>query len=324
MKARILEQPGEAGSRGTAKRFTEDFCVVDYDPKKRILKACVGDWASNLAREPHFKGYEDRETASMRGEDPSTLYPGGVIGAHVAKRIVMSTYATGIELVKLMNAALAAKYEELATDYPDMANYRKDRSLCFSGFFAHCIADPIEALFTAVGDVMVYADGKHIVGRESPIQRYLNCLRQADIDETGDVEGSYDRLRPVIRQVYNWQNNPDHNPTVPVINGTETRPPKKIEVRHMPTPKRMSFFSDGYAGPMHVFWRRLWKKITGKSFTVEDLERHLAHVYEVDPGRYKRYPDIGTLLDDRTALELHLDDWTKLEKEFVQPVFRRR
>ena len=69
-------------------------------------------------------------------------------------------------------------------------------------------------------------------------------------------------------------------------------------------------WSDGYAIPDEL--------------TIEGLERKLAEVYHVDPYRYKEFPAVGYLLDDRTALEIRsFDDWSRLDMEEIKPLFHR-
>lgn len=128
------------------------------------------------------------------------------------------------------------------------------------------------------------------------------------IEKYGDAKGAYDMLRPFIRDQQKHQNTAGHPLSYAAINGTPV-PEEGVKVLQEKTPKRALIFSDGY----------VWKH----GMRIDDMERTLAHVYKVDPDRYGEYPAVGSLLDDRTALELHMSNWSRLDMERVEPTFRR-
>ena len=60
---------------GETHKKSEDFFYINYNNK--LLKACVGDWASNIIGGP----YKDIETARFLNENIDEEYNGGVIGS---------------------------------------------------------------------------------------------------------------------------------------------------------------------------------------------------------------------------------------------------
>ncbi len=296
MKARYISVPGDN------KKHSEDFSYTGL--RKGRLVAAVGDWATNL-----IGGlYIDRETALAFGHSPNTQYSGGSIGAQIARRVVEKSESTGHKLVGEINNALAAKYEELADrGHEELRNFREDPRLCFTGFLAHVTATHDEMTLTSVGDVMIYMNGKRLAGEETKIQRFLNVVRQAYIDATGDINGAYDVIKPIIREQYRWQNG-THPLSCASINGNPMPAKGIVTSTIINMPKKhasLLLFSDGY--------------VTPSDLTIEGLEDMLAYVYRVDPYRCKQFPAVGTLKDDRTALEISLNqNWDALFIEEIK------
>lgn len=305
MKARILFEKGETH------RNPEDFQYVNLDKDRMILKAAAGDWASNLVGKP----YEDPELSDALGKPIDTKYNGGFIGANVAKHVIASTNETGYKLIEKINKALARKYEELiATGRDDLLEYRRRRELTFTGYIAHLMATPEEMVITGVGDVKLAADRRILTGKTKEVDIYHPLVRRLCIERYGDAEGGFAHIRPLIVAQFQRQNVPGHPLSYPAIDGTETLPVEdvsRIVIQKGSFPGQILIWTDAYVDP--------------DEFTIEGLERKLAHVYEVDPLRYLEYPSVGIPLDDRTIIELtELDDWAALETEFVKPSFYRK
>lgn len=303
MKVRYISVPGEKKAGGCLqKTASEDF--YHFRLKDGLLTAAVGDWASNLMGQL----FEDGETAGALGHAQGTIYNGGVIGAQTARKAVANSNSTGYELVGEINEAIARKYRELGLDASDPRNL-------FAGFMTHVSANSECMTITSIGDVYLYADGSQarhgelVIGEETKVQKLLNKLRRSYIRKTGDTEGAYDSLRQRIRDQQRFQNAPGHPLSYPAITGQPIK--GEVKVLRTKTPKDILFFSDGYV-PTDFLW------------TIESLEKLLAHVYDVDPCRYLEYPAVGSLLDDRTALQISLDDWSRLEEEAVKPSFFRK
>jgi len=293
MKCRYIYEKGDN------KFHSEDFLYVGL--RDGILTAAVGDWASNLTGNL----YEDRETAAALGHDASTRYNGGVIGAQTARRVIKSSKSTGADIVREINEALAAKYGDMSRKYDELKRFRDDKRVCFTGFLSHVVATPQEMVITNVGDVRAAVGDCIVSGKDTIVQKFLNGVRQLYIGLTNDTQGTYDVIRPLIYEQFRWQNG-DRPLSAPVINGTATRA-DGINTLKIKTPENcgLLLFSDGYVVP--------------EEFTIDGLERMLAHVYEVDPFRYKEFPAAGRAKDDRTAVEIHVDGWNELVAEKVTP-----
>lgn len=274
--------------RGESHQRLEDFFIFSFSDGR--LKVAVGDWANNLVGGP----YSYPEVAYHLGEKADTLLGGGVIGSILARETIRKSELSGLDLIYQLNKRIRRAYEDLGlTDYYD------NRALTFTGYLVHLLVDSEQIKVTAVGDVRIACDGIIIAGRTKRIDDYHSQMRKEYIKRTGDHEGAYHHIRPSIIRQYRFQNTPGNEFSYPAIDGTETLPREEIEILSMPTPKRILVWSDGF--------------ITPDDYSIAGLENKLKECYEKDPHRYKDYPAVGYLRDDKTALEIVLDNFEKLE-----------
>jgi hypothetical protein len=282
MKIRSISISGETHHR------LEDFSLVNLEHNR--LKAAVGDWANNLVGGP----YAYPEVLAHLEEKEGTLLNGGVIGSILARETIRASESIGLELINEINKRIRRAYETLG-----IRNYKQQRELTFTGYIAHIIANAEQMHITAVGDVRVAVDGKVVVGKTKKIDEHNAQLRKEYIARTGDVEGSFDFIKPSNILQFQYQNTPGHEFSYPAIDGTKTLPKKEIEMLTLPTPKKILMWTDGY--------------LTPNEFSIEGLERKLAEVYAVDPQRCKAYPGVNHRKDDRTALEITFDNFDRVE-----------
>ena len=309
MKVRYLSEPGEKKESGRIirKPAGEDFWYAGL--RGGALVAAVGDWASNLMGGK----YRDPETAEALEQDRKTEYNGGVIGAQTARRVIAGSGSTGDSLIGEINQEMERKYRQLGIDVRD-PRYR------FAGFLAHLYVTPDKITATCIGDVKVYSNGRHVIGEETEVQRFMNMIRREYIMQTGDFEGAYDILKPFIADQQRFQNTAHHKLSYAAIPGAPI--PEGVVVKSMPCPSYNTLiFSDGFV----VARPRKWHLRAGQMKTVEDMENNLVEAYEIDPHRCNAYPAVGELLDDRTAVEIaDMDDWKNFAVEKVQPTFKRK
>jgi len=308
MKVRYISVPGERKEDGRIirKPAGEDFWYAEL--RGGALIAAVGDWASNLMGGK----YKDADTADALEQDRETEYNGGVIGAQTARRVIAGSGSTGDSLIGEINQEMERKYRQLGVDVSD-PRYR------FAGFLSHIYVTPDKMTVTWVGDVKVYSNGRHVIGEETEVQRFMNRLRREYIRQTGDFQGAYDILKPFIADQQRFQNTTGHPLSYAAITGAPML--EGIMMKSMPCPSfNTLIFSDGFvvARPREGHFRAGWMK------TIEDMENNLVEAYEIDPHRCNIYPAAGELLDDRTAVEITgWDDWSRLEMEEVLPIFKR-
>ncbi len=284
MRIRYAEKPGEG--RDGPKSHSEDFFYVGFNG---TLKVAVGDWATNMLGGK----YDVQEPAKHMGTRKKL--PGGVIGRTAAMRTVERSMSTGRELVEEINAALVREYRRLEKRYPSMEGWEEDSRKCFPGFIAHALVEPEETAITSVGDVKLAADGVIVAGEDTVIQKLLNRMRRLIIERKGiDPKNAYEELKPFILRQYAWNNDMSHPLGYPTINGNPT-PREGVVTRRIKTPRKLLLYTDGYVDP--------------EVFTIEGLEKQLAHAYRIDPHRYRHFPAVGSLQDDRTAIEVDTSDW---------------
>lgn len=299
MIIRRIYVPGETHS------ISEDFRFHDYNGNR--LKACVGDWASDL------KGgkYIDQQVSEFLGLGAQTLLTGGVVGRVVAELVIRESESYGEDLVKEINRAIARKYKDLIRrGYAHLSRHREDRAYTFTGYIAHVLAYPERAVITAVGDVRVAADGVLRTGKTKLIDEHNAQLRKHLIENgVSDVDR---RVLQAIFDQFRFQNSSGEF-SYPAIDGTETLPWGVEVIEIAPLPNNMLIWSDGYVTPDKP-----------EEFTIEGLERKLAHVYEVDPERCREYPAVKAVVDDRTAVEIIFDEWGAPRIEDVRTIFMRR
>ncbi len=277
---------------GETHKKSEDFFYIDYSNQR--LKVAVGDWASNLIG-GHYK---DKETALFLNENPDEEYNGGVIGSVLAKKVISSSEETGYNLISLINKKLETKYQELG-----IKGYRDNRALTFTGYIGHIIANSKGTIITAVGDVRIAVDGKIIAGKTKKIDIHNANLRKNFIEETGNIKESFNHIKPNIISQYKFQNNPGNEFSYPAIDGTETLPKKEIEIKKIKTPKHILIWSDGYEIP--------------DKFIIAGLEKKLQEVYSEDPNRCNKFPHVKSSKDDRTAIEIIIDNWSSFKINYM-------
>ena len=295
MKVKAVSIPGESH------KHPEDFYLVSYDQSRQQLKIAVGDWANNLAGGP----FQDAGINHLLGLPEGTKLNGGVLGSTVAKQVILASDSTGVNLIREMNEAIRKKYDELG-----VRDYARNPAERFTGYVAHVLATPRKTVVTAVGDVRCIVDGNLVAGRTKRMDSHHNELRRRYIEETGDVEGAYNRLlKPLIIQQFQYQNQPGHEFTYPAIDGTETKPEESIDLLNLNGARRLLLWTDGYETPTE--------------FTIDGLEAQLRNIWEVDPGRCKKFLSVGCLQDDRTSVEVDLDGWSKLEMQDLSGSFKK-
>ncbi|MFA4819389.1 MAG: hypothetical protein WC613_00345 [Candidatus Aenigmatarchaeota archaeon] len=156
---------------------------------------------------------------------------------------------------------------------------------------------------TAIGDVRVAANGKIIAGKTKIIDIRNAEIRADYIRKTSDIKGSHDYIEPRILAQFRVQNRPGHKFSYPAIDGTKTLPHSGVKTFVAHTPKRILIWSDGYAAP--------------RIFTIKGLERTLNEIYKTDLHRCNKYPAVSALKDDRTAIQIDIDNWKRLDMEDV-------
>lgn len=290
---------------GTGKERSEDFYIIDFDGKR--LKVAVGDWASNLVGGP----YAHTETARLRGEPEETEYNGGVIGSTLVREAIKKTELTGYPLIIEANRRIAQAYKELGIE-----SVEKDRAKSFAGYIAHAIVTPEKMVVTVVGDVRLAVDGKIIAGKTKKIDEFHANLRAMSFRELGDTNWFKQVVVPLIIAQYTYQNRPGNTLSYPAIDGTETLPIEGVEAFEAAPPSRLLLWSDGFEPPNGT-----------ENFTIVGLEEKLKGVYSEDPERCKTYPALRgkEKLDDRTAVEIILDDWQTIQEvnESYTRVYRK-
>lgn len=155
----------------------------------------------------------------------------------------------------------------------------------------------------------VAVDGVVVAGKTKRVDE-VNAQKRAEYIAKNGLSGVNEYMKELVLNQFQFQNSPGKF-SYPAIDGTET-PTKGITVWGMSgPPRRISIWSDGLVTPDKP-----------KGFTIESLRRKMAEVYRVDPQRCGRHKAVYSELDDCTAIEAEIDDWSAPKTELVSSLLR--
>lgn len=214
---------------------------------------------------------------------------GGEIASHLVVEKCLATDLNGPEIVNYLNQEINKLYLKLGI-IDDIKNAVNRFTCAF--VLARCIEEKV--IITFLGDSGFRINGTDLYKFDKKLDIDHAQMRADYINETGDVEGSYDHIKPFIIKQYRFQNHPSHELGYGALDGTDT-PNKFIEVFEYDRNKvkTIELFTDGY----YDFPEKP---------TVEEWEKVHKIVQKEDPDKYLKYKSVNSE-DDRTVLVVNFE-----------------
>ena len=147
------------------------------------LIVAVGDMANNIIG----TSVEDAELARKLGLPEGYKFNGGLFASHSLRRWMAYQRDTGVQLIEQANQHLRGLYKKFGME----SRVFTDAAARFTGCLAHMHSGPDtdgHTIFTAVGDVKVWANGEHVAG---VTEKEIDALKEKLVNElTGIVWSS--------------------------------------------------------------------------------------------------------------------------------------
>lgn len=147
------------------------------------LVVAVGDMANNIIG----TSVEDAELARKLGLPEGYKFNGGLFASHSLRRWMAYQRDTGVQLIEQANQHLRGLYKKFGME----SRVLTDAAARFTGCLAHMHSGPDtdgHTIFTAVGDVKVWANGEHVAG---VTEKEIDALKEKLVNElTGIVWSS--------------------------------------------------------------------------------------------------------------------------------------
>lgn len=207
---------------------------------------------------------------------------GGEILSHFLAEKTLNTNLNGLELVEYLTKEIQNLYHEINVEALSERNQRFGATLvCFR-------IENGRAIFTLVGDSVLRINGSDIYTHPMLIDEINTELRQSYIQKTGDIDGAYDFIFPMLRGQIAYQNDSESPLGYGSLDGTNI-PEKFIKTFELPISElhTVELVSDGYM--------KLPEEVS-----IDAYEKIFREIDEIDPYKYKEYPALK-FKDDRTV-----------------------
>ncbi|MEK7557224.1 MAG: protein phosphatase 2C domain-containing protein [Patescibacteria group bacterium] len=235
-----------------------------------------------------FLGYNDTTFVVTDGaSDKSGELYDGKTGGYIASRLTvekcLASSATGEDLARELNNALADLYQKINLRALENSFYR------FACSVVCARLQGAELVVTQVGDVAFRVNGEKVYTNYILLDELSSSLRAHYIELTGDVAGSRDFIMPLLKEQHRYPNT-THSPlSYGDIDGTPT-PPQFVKSFSFPLQdvKTLEIFTDGYFDLPPEVSLEAWEKVHQQ-------------VEAEDPYKTKEYKSTSPK-DDRTVM----------------------